>query len=424
MNEEREAERILMNVGQTGRAVKTMFWIGNPATMLLITFLKRMMKQKLLKVGEYDKLEKFIAATKGEYNIANVPMEQGLSGFQDKSNISKELDELGVTFNILPDFNKQDGLMQIAVADKDKGKFSAWFSRNLMQNMKGGKHEIQDLKNLTEGHMNIVSVPFEGKEEALKEDFDRLGINYAVLPDLNVGDGELQCYVANVDLPKVEHWYGIYRDSCMKKGEEVDELRITTTENYVDMGSVSSEQYINMADDKAKAANALYEGNEPGVIESSVGNKMKTINDEKYDLLHKDPKYEEITINHDSLVERSVIAKNMDKENGFFASRIPGTWGETEQTLILSKENVFLTDGGKTYIGFMHKEKRPMVLDAAGKPVSVVNRLTGAELKAEYSKVERRFGQKQNLNATAEKHVEKVSKVLAEKSPTNPMKVR
>lgn len=47
-----------------------------------------------------------------------------------------------------------------------------------------------------------------------------MGINYSQLPDLHVGDGEIQVVVANADLPKVESWYKLYREDLLKKGHD------------------------------------------------------------------------------------------------------------------------------------------------------------------------------------------------------------
>jgi len=421
MNDDRESERIMMNVRQAGRMLNTMFWIGSPAAMFLLTFLKRMVKQKLLKVGEYEKLEKFVAATNGEYTIANIPIKE-MVGAKEKAEIRKELDELGVTFSVLPDFNKEDGLVQFAIADKDQAKFSAWYSRHVMQDMQGGEHEIQDLKNLTEGQMNIVSIPFEGKEEIVNGDFDKLGINYAILPDLNVGDGELQCYVANADIPKVEHWYGLYKEAQIEKGEAVADLKIVSEDSYAESGNISSEQYVNMSDDAVKTANALYEGQQPGTLEQAVmknENKMQHTENAAYDKLNKNVAYEKITINHESLVVKSNIASKLQENANFFCSRIPGTWGNEERTLVLPREQVFLTDDGQTYIGFLEKEKKAMLLDATGAALPMDERLSGAEIKKKYNDVNRGFKTKNSIQKTADKNIEKVTQTLSARNQTN-----
>lgn len=84
--------------------------------------------------------------------------------------------------------------------------------------MTGGEKDIQELRNLTSGKTTIVSFPLEDEEELIREDFEKLGINYSRLPDLHVGDGELQVVIANADLPKVESWYKLYRDDLRKDG--------------------------------------------------------------------------------------------------------------------------------------------------------------------------------------------------------------
>ena len=81
-----------------------------------------------------------------------------------------------------------------------------------------------------------------------------------------------------------------------------------------------------------------------------------------------------------------------------FASRVPGTWGENERTLVLPTDQVFQTDGGKTYLAFLAKNEKQILLDANGKPVSADHRPTGSELYASnYDKVDRMFKKKELL---------------------------
>ena len=103
--------------------------------------------------------------------------------------------------------------------------FRSTYERFLMSRMQGGEHDLQSLNNLTSGRTNIVSIPAEGELQMIQEDFASLRINYAVLPDLNVGDGEIQLVVANADLPKVEHWYQMYQEKCLADGKEVGDLK-------------------------------------------------------------------------------------------------------------------------------------------------------------------------------------------------------
>ena len=84
--------------------------------------------------------------------------------------------------------------------------------------MTGGEKDLQQLKNTYFWKNNNHSFPLEEEEEMIKEDFEKMGINYSQLPDLHVGDGEIQVVVANADLPKVESWYKLYREDLLKKG--------------------------------------------------------------------------------------------------------------------------------------------------------------------------------------------------------------
>ena len=56
------------------------------------------------------------------------------------------------------------------------------------------------LNHLTSGRTSIVSIPVEQKIDLLTDDFAVLQVNYSILPDLQVGDGEIQVVVANAGI--------------------------------------------------------------------------------------------------------------------------------------------------------------------------------------------------------------------------------
>ena len=85
----------------------------------------------------------------------------------------------------------------------------------------------------------MVSIPLEGSEAVFEKDFKELGINYAVMPDLKVGDGEIQIVVANSDLQKVQFWYDLYRSDLQKKGVEIKDMRMCDMEDYKRTGETS-----------------------------------------------------------------------------------------------------------------------------------------------------------------------------------------
>lgn len=74
-------------------------------------------------------------------------------------------------------------------------------------------------------------------------------------------------------------------------------------------------------------------------------------------------------------------------KQGFFISRIPGTYGEKQMTLILPKSQVFKTDEGKTFIAFIPKNKGSMVASAKGE----VKELSFDDVMNAYDPVKRGF---------------------------------
>ena len=89
--------------------------------------------------------------------------------------------------------------------NKDDQIFKSWFASHIRVQMAGGKKEITDLKNFTEGNYTIFNLPFEGKElEDACRDFNTLKMNYSILPDLKVGNDNSQIAVANADRNKFE----------------------------------------------------------------------------------------------------------------------------------------------------------------------------------------------------------------------------
>ena len=159
------------------------------------------------------------------------------------------------------------GTLQIAIYQPDRERFGAWYQRHIMNQMTGGEKELRELKNLTAGKKTtIISFPLEEEADMLKEDFKTMEINYSSLPDLHVGDGEIQVVVANADLPKVESWYKLYREDLLKEGiTDIPDMKQISMDTYMQTGQQTEAEYIDTASPELKAANAKYEGKEKGI---------------------------------------------------------------------------------------------------------------------------------------------------------------
>ena len=313
--------------------------------------------------------------------------------------------------------------MQLAVSREDKELFSAWYTRYLNNKMsRGGVKTVESLKAFTDGKVSIFSVPLEGKEEIFQEDFAALKVNYTVLPDLKVGDGQIQIMVANSDAAKVEQWYKLYQTDMLKKGKEIPDLNLIDMSTYQKTGEMSTDEYINTGDKKVAEANQKYE--------KSSTNKIPLAEEEKgYEFYEGNKLYQKITIDKATLVESlkkddAVESQMIDTDKkGFFMSRIPGTYGKDVQYLLIPKECVFLSEDRKTYTAFLSKISKPMVFDGNLETVHVEDRLNTNELFRKHYDLSEK---EQKATERAQRKVKKATgKTLPKKSvkaPAPPMK--
>ena len=374
---EDKSREVVMAISNAARYIFKLTAMG---TVLLIQYFARMVKEKKLKVTEFTDFQKFLKATDGKYDIMNVPE-------IPEGQLSEELDALGIHYMVLPDLEKNDGMLQVAVYQPDRENFGAWYQRHILSQMTGGEKDLQQLKNLTSGKTTIISFPLEEEEEVVKEDFEKMGINYSQLPDLHVGDGEIQVVVANADLPKVESWY------------------------------------------KLKAANAKYEGKQKGRIEQQIEaaehNAMRQESSTAYLRYINDPSYIPVSIDKRTLVEKSnVINKDGLERYNQFSCRIPGTYGKNEKQLVIPNEQVFEKQNG-SYIAFLQKDESPFVFDVITKQVDhEMRKLTGEEfVKRYFDKVDKTVERKvTSLQKYKENTKAKDLSDLKIKMPTPPIK--
>lgn len=437
MGNDRETTQVIMSIQKAAMFMDPFFKLTMMGTAFLITYLARMAKEGKISRGEFNSVQDFIKATEGKYTITNVPFDKDYSPWEVKEtivegknryivrnsstgevlrgkngekliwrNVKKaekemisrnqkenlaldELKEMGIRHVILPDLNQNDGMVQIAIFNEDKEKFVGWQERYLLSRMQGGEHHLRDLQNLTNGNTSLLSMPVEGdKMERMVNDFRELKINYAVLPDLNVGDGETQIVVANSDVPNVEFWMQMYNQDLLERGEEPKEMKSVTMDGYRRTGMMTEEQYADTASEELKKANEKYEGREAGDAEKAVREQEKgvrNINSEAYDEYTKNPEYAEISIDKETLVDHSRYASSPELSGkGLFACRIPGTYGENEQTLVVPEDRVFYYNGGQQYRVFLKQNEKPLVIGPSGEKIAEEKRASGEKLRNTY----------------------------------------
>lgn len=286
-----------------------------------------------------------------------------------------------------------------------------------MDLMKGGEKEQRLLRNLTNGNTSVISIPLEGQETSVENDFINLGINYAKLPDLNVGDGDIQYMVANSDLKKVEHWYGLFKADMLKGGEEVKDMTVSgTLDAYIRTGNMTGERYIDTASEDIKEANEKYENAGQNREQQEIANELhrnenhiKSENTPEYEEYAHDPDYVMVSINKETLVDKmSFQGREELLQEGYFTCRLPGTWGSNEQIMSIPADRVFTADGGKTYIAFLQKDRRPVVYSADKSIVPISKRQTAEQLaEGVFADVNRKFDSVKVIDKSGHKSMDK-----------------
>ena len=323
------------------------------AILQLFQLMKRMEKKGLLKGGEMKNFTAFMHATQGQFQILNIPTEDP----GQLADMKKDFEKLGISYVTLPDLNPHDGMTQIAYYIPHTSKVEAWYQSFCMSRLQGGEKDYRQLRNLTEGNASIVSIPWTQEVEKLKEDLDKMRVNYAVIPDLNIGDGYVQILYANADAPSVRAWYELYQKDMLKKDTPIEEMKNMTLEEYAGTGKLSADAYSTSASEEVRK--------QIGEPDKGVGNpdfkkaldasehRMLSVHEERYLKMKEQPHVAEITIN-ESLI------RSQSEELNLLLVRIPGTYraGEKEELdVMLPLNEVFVTDEEKTYIAFLDMEK-------------------------------------------------------------------
>lgn len=401
MDTDRQVDQVLMNINKTAGGIVSAALFSAAMTFKLVTFLMRMAKKGLVASGLTDAFKNFNQKTAGEYTVYNIPLSRekamkmnklnklnlelekeknpikAASLRNDIKNLEKEIPELsqlkmlGIEHCVLPKLNGSIQTIQVGIANTDDQKFKNWYLNHLTTGLDGGEKNVEAIKVFTEGNYTILNMPFEEIEElaVMFSDFNQMGVNYAVCPDLNVGDGYTQIAIPNVNRGLVEDWFKLWKDKQLAEGKEVTkDMYAMDGTSYVSTSEVTADEYINGSEEMYQAANAEFELNAKEVPWTT---KMKHENSPEFVKLMQDQNYEKITINKDTLVKKidvSNLSSFMQEaeKKGYFVSRIPGTYGKTQEALVLPKNQVFTTDNDKTFIAFLPKGARSIVVEAGG----------------------------------------------------------
>ena len=129
------------------------------ATIKLIQFLARAVKENFFDKDMVENFTKFAKATNGEFSIYRMPYINELTREQAVENAKNYLDKAGIKYCVMDSVNDNDKALHISVARKDEQKFNVMFTDYLKAQLSGGEKSAEDLINLTDGKTTIISIP-------------------------------------------------------------------------------------------------------------------------------------------------------------------------------------------------------------------------------------------------------------------------
>lgn len=360
----------------------SMFAIGAGvrSVLLLYQFFRRLEKENILSGGEVEKFEKFVKGTGGRYDIMNIPYQEKdslLGGYiktEKLEEIKKSMDAFGIRYCILPDVNGPDLRMQVAVYQEDAQKFTAFYTEYLKKYLTGGEKKLDDFMNFTDGKASIISLP-DASVEAMKEAMEKLRVDYAILPDLNLKDGELQISVANMNTDSVMRAYRLYQEGMLAQGRDVRDAKVMDQKQYKNTAKTDADTYTENLSPEIRKTVEKYEGqpvSEKDWLILSADTKPRDAGCLSFRNLLNDPSMEYVVIDKKELVDASPLARDLTINNtSWFFSRIPGTEGKEEKLAGFLKAHTFVLkdDDGVRFIAFAPKETNPVIVHPDGKLV-------------------------------------------------------
>lgn len=424
MENDREVENVLMNINRTSSGIITAALFSARMSFKILQFIWRLAKKGMVANGLKDKFTDFTQRTGGEFTVYNIPLAENKAKaitelnqlelkLQNEKNVFvkaslrneikkmesaipelEQLEKLGVSHCVLPKLNGSEQTIQVAIAKSDDQMFKNWFLNHLTTELKGGEKSLEGIKVFTEGNYTILNMPFEEMEElgVMMSDFNTMGVNYAVLPDLSVGDGYTQIAIPNTDRGQVEQWFKFWKEKALADGideNDIKDMYAIGQESYANMAEISADDYVNSAEQKFKDVQAEFEKESTPIPWEK---KLAKENSQEFVKLMQDDNFHKITINKEKLVDKhsvNTVAERFEKEFGYFTSRIPGTYGDKEQTLVIPADNVFTADDGKTFLAFIDKRKDYYTVNSD----ATIGKINFDKIKQIYDPVQRGFGQ-------------------------------
>ena len=346
----------------------------------LIHFLARMQERRILSGGEVDNFATFLKATKGEYNISRVPLKVDGNEAEDIGNLKQAMDAAGIRYCMLPNFNDAPGEKScyIAVYEKDQQKFAEVFINHVKNELTGGNKNIDDLKNFTDGRTTVFSIPDE-TTESMEKAMEKFQINYSMIT-ADITPHHTQYLIPNSQLQRLQFIYKTFQEDMKKDGKPVGDSKVfESAEEYAGKAKMTNEEYVKSQMKDSKVSEAMEPlKHEATAEETALKNEMNKVGDSESiacGRYFRNENYMPLSIDDGSLVhnpkDRVLFDIQMNNPE-VFACRVPGTFGTSEEILLIPPEQVFKVEDAERprYIAFLRRDEAPAVVGASGREIT------------------------------------------------------
>lgn len=394
---------ISMNVGKAMQIAQQM--VISPGILLaaqIFQFVARQRDAKQLKTTDWENFDKFCKFCSYEYEVASIPLTEENLGTTEvpvydkkgnpvldeegkprmekvslkelkKKEIKERLDAMGIHYCMM-DNDFSDDNIKVYYTKRDKQLFEHFFSDYVKDNLVTGEMKSGDLKNLLNDRVSIISVPDE-LEQDLKDAMTATDISYASIRDLNLTDGQKQMYVPNMSTTAVTQLYTALRNNLLQKGmEDPGPIAEISADQLLDAASAQNmNDFLGGCSKESQDISSSYVNEQSRKLDD-VMKRFEPLGSQSAVQYIQNENYAEISIDAQTLVtaDAEEFVRHGNNPGDFFACRIPGTYGENIRYLCIPREQVFLDKNAERerYIGFVQKDKRHILLDKNGKPVS------------------------------------------------------
>jgi len=338
----------------------------------LIHFLSKMRDEKILSGGEVDEFADFLKATKGKYSISRVPLKADGDMAEEMSAFKSDLNTMNIRYCMLPNLSGNEKSCYVAVFKDDDQKFAQVFMSHIKKALSGGKQVEEDIKNFTDGRASIISIPDETVNDMEKAMTD-LHVNFSGL-EIDITPYHRQYLIPNNELNKIQFLYKAYQEDMRRKGMDVGDSKVYKDgDSFKDSSKCTEDDYIKEQEKNADVKSAMKKGDHP--LTEKEAELYKAMNDigsseslpcGKY---YQNTDYLSISIDDATLVHNPKDMKIIDfalKNPDVFCCRVPGTFGDKEEILVLPRDQVFkIEDADRArYVAFLKKDEAPAVVGA------------------------------------------------------------